>query len=276
MGLRGQRLAEENETEDKEKRMSDIEQVKPNEVAVYDGIDWLADVEDKLVNQKYVKLISYGSKALIPGSESFMEGVEAGDYIIKSEKYNFGKLFSFVVSGIKIEYTEKESDSTDSKNIHTYNRHEFDQFVKTLAPVPSKIDATKTNPGKWMNSDGHVFQQRWNLYCISADDPGMGGLCLTFESANEKIAQNLITRTRTAKSKEGVPLQPYQIVWSLGSVQMPPAMKGANPYLVPTIYNNFVMADDALVAQAKVAFESCNAAIKAGRIQSIVGEEGQD
>jgi hypothetical protein len=226
------------------------------------GGEWIQGLEDDLIRPKFVRLISFSSRALIKGSDSFIEGLASGDYAIGTDKRILGKTMRIVTCGTKKDFVELDGDPPEGKFIARHTPQEFAQIKLVLTQ-------DENNPGKWRDSGGKCFVETMTLFILDLDHLELGGLCMSFTSSGIKAWRDIVGRTAQAKIKgsdgKTVPLAPWACVWTLGSRTETP--KIGNPYLLPAIEGNFAILEDDKRKIAKEAFDQVNAAIKAGRVK---------
>lgn len=229
-------------------------------VSAADGT-WTEGLESDLLRPKFAKLISHGSKALIPGSDTHIPGIASGDYAVSSDKINLGKKIRIVVCGTKKTYVERDSAPPDGKFVASHSPEDF-------AKIKGVLKQDEKNPGKWTDSSGGCFVETMTLFFLELDHLELGGLCMSFTSSGIKAWRDIVSRTQGAKVKTGsgaiVNLAPWAVVWTLASKTETPAT--GNPYLLPAIDGNFSIIDKALAPIAQAAFDQVLNAVKSNRV----------
>lgn len=223
---------------------------------------WIAGLEEDLIRPKFVRLISFSSRALITGSESHIEGLTAGDYAIGTDKMILGKKLRIVTCGTKKDYVELDADPPEGKFVA---RHSPEFF----ASIKQVLTQDEKNPGKWRDGGGKCFVETMTLFLLDLDHLELGGLCMSFTSSGIKAWRDIVGRTAQAKVKTDdgklVPLAPWACVWTLGNRTETPSI--GNPYLLPAIDGNFSVLEADKRAIAKAAFDQVQTALRAGRVK---------
>lgn len=238
--------------------------VQESEIAVIaaQDNDWISGLENDIMRPKFARLYGHAAAALIKGGDKYIDGLQAGDYAIGSDRVILGPKIRIAVCGTKKDYVELDQDPPDGKFVERHTPSDFESIKNVLTQ-------DEKNPGRWRDSGGHCFVETMTLFFLELDHLELGGLCMSFTSSGIKSWRDIIARTAAAKVKQAdgklIPLAPWACVWTLGSKTEQGRV--GNPYLLPAVEGNFTILEEEHRPMVNSAFDQVQSALKAGRVK---------
>lgn len=223
---------------------------------------WTEGLEDDIARPKFVRLINHASRAIIPGSDSYVEDLKAGDFAILNEKIILGKELKMIICGTRKDYVQLDKDPPEGKFIARHSKKMFAIMRQSLS---------KDDRQRYHDEVGNCFVETCTIYFLDLNHLELGGLCMSFTSSAIRAWRDITSRASSAKKKldsgriVSLDMTPWACVWTIGSKTEVPNV--GNPYLLPDVKGNFEMLPSEHIPMAIAAFEQVQTALRNDTIE---------
>lgn len=198
--------------------MEDLQTTNKNEVTEENFYDWgytgYANLTKDEIKIPYLKIAQSSTQARSKHSPHYMEGLEEGDFFIKSKKLIFGTTIEKIVFlGRYFSYMETaKPKDTNVKALYTAS-----QFSNMKGYNFEMEGFLYKNP-----SNGNYIQQVGNFLCFLPEFPEIGPVVYGFMGGNFTNYRNIIHITKEEKivnpnTKEEMDARIFDYSWSIES-----------------------------------------------------------